>query len=80
VANNENILKTHFFSSIFWENGLEKIQDGILFEISLQKFVEWKILLQLSLFSFEKLKCNNFPIFKIYNLSKILNFQNSLKI
>jgi hypothetical protein len=47
-----------------------------------------KILLQKSLFSqccrfqarLRILKCKNFPILKIYNLSNTQNFQNSLKI
>jgi hypothetical protein len=63
---------------------LKKIQDGIRFRKFLQKSIERKILLQKSQFSqfcrlqarLKKLKCKNFPIFKIYNLSKTQNFQN----
>jgi hypothetical protein len=76
------------FGSFFWENGLETNQDGIRFEISLQKSKERNILLQKSMFSqcfrlqarLKKLKCKNFPIFKISNLWKTQHFQNSLKI
>jgi hypothetical protein len=67
---------------------LKKIQDGIRFNISLQKSIDWKILLQKSLSSqccrlqarLKKLKCQNFPILKNFNMSKTQNFQNSPKI
>jgi hypothetical protein len=69
------------FLLFFWENGLEKIQDGVQFKISFQKSVERKFYFRKVGFRsvlscglqarLGKLKCKNFPIFKIYNLSKI---------
>jgi hypothetical protein len=69
-------LRIDFSAQLFGKMALKKIQDGIRFKISLQKSIE-RIELQARL---KKFKCKNFPILKIYNLSKTQNFQNSLKI
>jgi hypothetical protein len=77
-----------FSAQIFGKMVLNKIQDGVRFKISLQKSLERKILLQKSLCSqgcrlqarLKIMKFKNFLIWFFFNLSKTLNFQNSLKI
>jgi hypothetical protein len=65
-----SFLWSDFSAQFFGKMALKKIQDGIRFEISLQKSIDRKILLQKSLFlqccrlqaRLKKLKCKNFPI------------------
>jgi hypothetical protein len=65
----------------FWANGLETNSRWRRFEASLQNAIERKILNQKRHQArLRKLKCKNFPILKINNLSKTQNLQNSLKI
>jgi hypothetical protein len=70
----KSFLCIYFWAQIFGKTALKRIQDGFRFEISLQKSIERKILLQKNLFSqffrlqagLKKVKRKNFPIFKIY--------------
>jgi hypothetical protein len=66
------------FGSIFWENGLETNSRWHLIKnFSSKSLFSQCCRLQARL---KKMKCKNFPILQIFNLSKTQNFQKSLKI
>jgi hypothetical protein len=71
-----NVVFVTFWLNFFGKMALKKIQDVVRSQISLQKSIERKFLLQARL---RNLKCKNFPILKIHNWSKTQFFQNSLK-